>query len=110
MSKSQELKTTHNLVKRALEESTRARNSDNYLYYHVCELIAREKGISIQSITMPTFLLQQKKLGFPCFETVRRARQKIQHMCPHLCGNDDVEAQKLLNQEIFENYAKAVNV
>lgn len=110
MSKSKELRTTTELVKEILQKHTKARNSDNYLYFHVCAVIGAQKGIDINSMSMPTFFLKLSDSPFPAFETVRRTRQKLQAAYPELAGNDEVEAQRTLNEEVFKDYARKVTV
>ncbi len=74
-----EIKSTHNLVLEILKQSPKARNSDNYLYYAVLASLGKRNGINIEKISVPHFLLHMKDFGvFPCFETVRRTRQKLQ--------------------------------
>jgi hypothetical protein len=106
MDKLQELRTTTDIVKHILKTIQMSRNSDNHLYYWVCATIGKEKGIDIHSMSMPNFLFRVKENGFPQFESVRRARQKIQADYPELAGNERVEARRKANEEIFEEYAK----
>lgn len=73
------LKTTTELVKEVLIAQPKARNSDSYLYYCVISIIGRRNGIDIDAMSIPSFLLNMKQNNMPAFETVRRARQKIQH-------------------------------
>ena len=110
MSKSKELMNTTTIVKEVLQKHTRARNSDNYLYYHVCSIIGQQKGIDINGMSMPTFLLKLSDSPFPAFETVRRTRQKLQASYPELAGTEKVEAQRVLNEEAFKDYARKVSV
>lgn len=53
---------------------------------------------------------ESKSLNLPPFESVRRARQKIQRAHPELRSTPEVEEQKILNEEIVRDYAKQVNV
>lgn len=106
MGKLNELKTTQEIVMEALKSQPMARNSDNYLYYWVYEVIGKEKGIDINSMSIPRFFLCMKDYGFPSTETIRRTRQKIQAEHPELAGDDNVEAQRMLNEEAFRKYAK----
>lgn len=106
MNKSTELKNTTELVKSVLKMHPEARNSDNVLYYTICKIISRRNGIDIDSMSMPRFFLHMKDFGFPAFETVRRTRQKIQAEYPELAGNDRVEAQRMLNEQTFRDYAR----
>jgi hypothetical protein len=106
MNKSEELNNTAALVKSILEMHPQARNSDNYLFYLVCKTIGRRNGIEIDEMSMPKFMLHLKEYGFPQFETVRRTRQKIQAAHSELAGNSKVEAQRLLNEESFRDFAR----
>ena len=108
MSKSKELKTTTDMVKHILETVPMARNSDNYLYYWVCAMIGKQNGVDIHKMSMPMFLLHLKEYGFPQFESVRRTRQKIQAEYPELAANDRVEGQRMLNEEVFRDYARGI--
>lgn len=103
-----ELKTTADIVKDMLMRYPETRNSDNVLYLKVLELIGWKNGIDINSMSIPRFLMHMKDYGFPCFESVRRTRQKIQASCPELAGNDTVEAQRVLNEEVYRDYAKGL--
>ena len=106
MGKLNELKTTQEIVMEALKSQPMARNSDNYLYYWVYEVIGQEKGIDINSMSIPRFFLHMKDYGLPSTETIRRTRQKIQAEHPELCGSSTVEGQRLLNEEVFRDYAR----
>lgn len=100
-----ELKTTMSIVQDTLETMPSTRNSDRQLYYFVCDAIGRKKGISIRNMNTSKFLLYGKTFGFPTFETVRRARQKLQAENPELRADADVEAARELNEEAFKEYA-----
>jgi hypothetical protein len=106
MNISREIKNTSNLVMEILKQSPKARNSDNYLYYAVLATLGKRNGIDIEKISVPHFLLHLKEYGFPCFETVRRARQKIQASFPELSACADVEAERIVNEEIYRDYAR----
>lgn len=108
MNTATELKTTTDFVKGILQRCPEARCSDNILYYYVCGIVGKEKGINIEMMSMPTFLLNAKKLGFPQFESVRRTRQKLQAEFPELAANTSVEAGRMLNEEVFKDYARSV--
>lgn len=102
MNKSRELRTTTELVKAVLREYPQARNSDDFLYCKVCELLNN------RSVSLPfsTVMLDRKRLGLPAMESVRRSRQKMQALYPELKGNSDVEAGRMLNEGIFKEYAR----
>ena len=102
MNKAEELKNTRKRVLEILEKDERARNSDDYLYYMVC------RSIDDISVHLPFWkvILNRKDYKYPAFESVRRSRQKIQHDIPELAGDSDVEAQRVLNEETFTDFAR----
>lgn len=106
MSKAKQLITTTNLVKTILETNIQARNSDHLLYLKVLEHYALQKGIDLEGLTVRNFLTSINVLGFPCFETVRRSRQKIQREYPELKGCEAVELARAENEQAFRGYAK----
>lgn len=110
MSKAKEIYTTSELVKDILQRCPDARNSDNVLYVRVCTEIGSQVGIDISKMSMPHFLLHLKEYNMPAFETVRRTRQKLQAEYPHLTGDANVEAQRMLNEADFRRYARSVTV
>ena len=106
MSKSAELKTTTELVKEILMKYPDTRNSDDMLYFRVCE------SINSIYINLPFWkvIINRKKFNFPAFESVRRTRQKIQQHFPELAACDHVEAQRNVNVEVFRDYARKVKI
>lgn len=104
MNKSKELKTTSEIVQIILEQNPQARNSDDFLYIKVCETV---NNISI-NLPFKQVMANRKAYGLPAFESVRRTRQKLQAMHPELSGNADVEAQRILNEQTFRDYARGL--
>ena len=102
MKKTKELKTTTDIVKDILEHDPASRNSDDYLYYMVCRSI---DGISVH-LPFWKVMLNRKEYNFPAFESVRRVRQKMQEKYPELSGDSTVEAHRILNEEVFREYAR----
>lgn len=101
-----DLKTTAALVKTILENDVQSRNSDSLLYLKVLGAVANRKGIALDSMTVPCFLSTHHGTAFPCFETVRRARQKVQQHHPHLCACSAVEGFRAQNEETFRAFAR----
>lgn len=101
-----DLKNTTALVKSILEHDERCRNSDSFLYLKVLSIVAEQKGIRLDSVSIPHFLLQHHGTNFPIFESVRRARQKIQEHNPHLAACETVEGFRAENEHIFLEYAR----
>ena len=92
-----EFKQVKKIVKNILIEYPQTRNSDNLLYLTVIETIGKgniEKPIS-------EILLNLEELGLPCFETVRRTRQKLQAEFPELQACDKVQDFRTAREEEF---------
>lgn len=106
MNKSEEIRTTKDLVKNILITNKKTRSSDNYLYFSVCEQLGKERGIDIHSMSMPNFFLHMREYGFPSYETVGRCRRKLQETYPQLAAEHDVEAQRTLNNDVFRDFAR----
>lgn len=106
MNVSKKLYQTSKLVQTILEEDERARNSDSFLYFKVLKEVGMLYGIDIDNIAVSQFLLNMRQLGFPNFETVRRARQKLQAEHPELGANDEVEAQRIINERVYRDFAR----
>lgn len=104
------LKTTTGIVKMILKDNPDTRNSDNLLYYHVLKHVGNLHGIDIEKMSVPIFLLKMKDYGLPPFESVRRARQKIQASYPELSAKTDVESYRQLNEQEYRDYARKVDV
>lgn len=103
MSKRSELKTVAGIIKGVLLTDMRARSDDMYLYYRVCYQI----NPHIENMNASYFLkCGARYLNYPTFETVRRARQKIQHNNPDLSGSKVCEAARRELEEEFRAFAK----
>jgi hypothetical protein len=110
MNKTIEINTTTAVVKEVLKAHEKARNCDDYLYFLVCSIIGQQNGFDVENMTMAHFLLYRKEFKLPSYETVGRARRKIQQCHPELAGSDVVEGYRTANEEPFKRYARAVNV
>jgi hypothetical protein len=106
MNTSKILFQTNKLVKEILENDKRARNSDTYLYLQVLYKIGIIKGIDVNAMLVTEFLLKRKELGFPPFESISRARRKVQEEHPELAGSDAVEAQRIINERVYRDFAR----
>ena len=101
-----DLKTTTALVKSILEQDKQCRNSDSFLYLKVLTEVGKQKGIDIEKMSIPYFLLNLHGAGFPGFETVRRTRQKLQQHHPELAACEAVEGFRTDNEKVFREYAR----
>lgn len=92
-----EFKQTRLLVKSILERYPQTRNSDNALYIKVVS------EINPQANNRPfaDVLSNLEELGLPCFETVRRTRQKLQQEYPKLGACDKVQDFRTEREEKF---------
>lgn len=100
-----DLKNTTALVKTILEQDKQCRNSDSFLYLKVLSVAAKQKGIDLEKMTVPFFLTNLHGAGLPPFESVRRARQKIQAARPDLAACEAVEGYRAENEAQFRAYA-----
>lgn len=103
-----DLKTTTALVKAILEQDKQCRNSDSFLYLKVLEIIGKKKGIDIHQMSIPYFLINMSGTAFPPFESVRRARQKIQEHHPELGACKEVADARAMNEDGYREYARGV--
>lgn len=101
-----DLKNTTALVKSILEQDKQCRNSDSFLYLKVLSTAAKQKGIDLEKMTVPYFLLNLHGAGLPPFESVRRARQKIQAAHPELAACERVEGFRAENEAEFRAFAR----
>lgn len=100
-----DLKNTTALVKSILEQDKQCRNSDSFLYLKVLSAVAKQKGIDLEKMTVPFFLLNLHGAGLPPFESVRRSRQKLQQHHPELAASEAVEGFRAENEREFRAYA-----
>jgi hypothetical protein len=102
-----DLKNTTALVKSILEQDNQCRNSDSFLYLKVLSAAAKQKGIDLEKMTVPYFLLNLHGAGLPPFESVRRARQKIQVAYPHLAASKAVQDFRTENEAAYREFARS---
>ncbi len=106
MKKRTELKNTTALVKDILEQDQKARNSDSFLYFQVLKRLGKEKDLDLDYVSVTVFLLNMAEWGFPPFESVRRARQKLQAEYPNLCASEKVAELREENEKAFREFAR----
>lgn len=100
-----ELKKTKDLVFEILQRSKESRNSDDILYINVCEAV----NPIASAMPLSKVLRNRKEYGIPNYESVRRARQKLQAEHPELAAVSDVEAGRMLCEQTYREFAKGVN-
>lgn len=101
----QELSTVKELVRFVLSTDRIARNSDTYLYLKVIKQQAEQRNIDLSMVSVDSFFLCGINDGFANYESVRRARQKLQADCPDLRGNERVQAARRENETVFREWA-----
>lgn len=97
-----QLNSVKALVKTILEEDEQTRNSDSFLYLRLLERIDK----AILTVPVHDFLLGMGLWGIPPFESVRRARQKVQAECPWLAACDKVKEYRAENEEEYIDFAR----
>lgn len=85
------------------DESTR--NSDDRLYLAVCYQVSAERGINLTQLPVTSFLSQRKAFGFPSYESVGRARRKLQEKDETLCSAEQVERMRAKREKEYEEWA-----
>lgn len=95
------IRRTNRIVRVVLEQHPETRNSDNLLYVRVVE------NINANLIYKPfqELFMHAKDYGIPPFESVRRARQKLQAEIPELKAKKEVESERKTNEQIVKDFA-----
>jgi len=92
-----------------LKEDKRTRSSDSFLYLKVLKHYAAQTGKQVHELSVQDFLLTMGDMGVPPFETVRRARQKLQRNHPELAANDTVQQYRRENEAEYYAFALGDN-
>lgn len=103
MGKTRELNNIKEIVKETLTSYPNTRNSDNALYIKVCERLNPE----VLNKPFWFVLANMKNEHLPSIETVGRARRKVQEQNADLSAVEDVENERMLNEEIFRDFARS---
>ncbi len=101
-----DFKTTTELVKYILTTYPKTRSSDSFLYFKVLKEVGRQRGLDIEKMSIPYFLLNLHGSAVPCFETVRRTRQKLQQHYPHLASSEPVKGFRTANEAEYREFAR----
>ena len=88
-----DMNTMYALVKNILEDDSKARENDMLLYLQVCKIK------NLDAVAQPFYVVMQrsKELGLPSYETVSRARRKVQE------DHEELKPSKAV-QDIKEEY------
>lgn len=98
-----DLKQTSAIVEHLLRENRQTRNSDSYLYLKVLEYLDE----SICHLPVRVFLNSMGDFNVPGFETVRRARQKLQAKFPELAACEKVQEGRFVNEQRYLAFARS---
>ena len=101
-----DIKNTTELVKAILEQDKQCRSSDSFLYLKVLSAVAKQKNITLDFMTVPDFLVHHHGKHFPPFESVRRARQKLQAANPDLAACEAVREHRAENEAAYRAFAR----
>lgn len=99
-----ECRRVEDLVLDILEHDADARNSDDYLYFKVCQRL----DSAVLGATLGNVLNNFNRYDVPRYSTVSRARRKVQAKFKHLRAADKVADNRLEREIMFEDYAKEV--
>lgn len=97
-----DLKQTKALVRYILSKYEDARNSDMALYLRVCE-VRNERALCMPFCEV---LQSLKELNLPPFESVRRARQKVQEEDLRLIACDEVAMARAESEAEYRAFAR----
>ena len=103
MDREKELNQTLVLVKDILVAHPAARDSDMCLY----SIIVSRLNPAAARMPFGEVILRLNDLGLPCFETVRRTRQKVQAEHPDLKGSVKTRSFRSINEEIHKEFARS---
>lgn len=90
------------IVRQALERNKSARDDDHMLYIEVAYII----DPALVNVNFKMNFLNAKEVGLPPFESVSRARRKIQEKYPELRATAKVQEARKNKQLEFEEYSR----
>ena len=94
------MKDYHNKVKTLLIEIPETRDDDMLLYARFCY----KYGYVGQSSEFMAVMTNAKRLGMPSYESITRARRKIQEQVPELRGTN--RRARKAEEEVYREYRR----
>ncbi len=95
-------KQVEKTVKAILTERPQTRDDDHFLYYQYAWYNGRTDVRSFAAI-----FVFYKLYGLPSFESVSRARRRVQQKCPELRGDKGTQtARETLEKEYHDYYSE----
>ena len=98
------IKNVANMVKEVLTEHPDTRNNDYLLWVKVIELDQDKSPLLIEDFRKVVANL--RVLGIPNFETVSRARRKLQEKYPDLRATEETRQFRSEKEQEFKDFAK----
>lgn len=98
-----DLNTIYDLVKDILVIDTRARDDDMYLYVQFC----KQRDCK-EALKMPFYVVMEhsSEFGMPSYESVSRARRKVQSECPELRASEETKAARQEYEQMYLEWAR----
>ena len=100
-----DLKKIKAMVYEILKDHEEARSCDEILYYLVCKKVLWIQGKPISNMLLSAALLYRNELNLPKFESVRRARQKIQREHQWLKPKEKIAKQREAKEVEYKEFA-----
>lgn len=97
-----ELNRIQYMVYEILRDNEDCRNSDNWLYLEVLE----KHDINVLGMSIDNFFRHFSDYDVPRFESVARARRKVQELYPELKSKEPVRTWRKENETAFRNYSR----
>lgn len=95
-------KQVEKTVKAILTEHPQTRNDDHCLYFQYVRRNGKPDGMTFAAI-----FVYYKLYGLPSFESVGRARRRVQQKCPELRGDKGTQtARETLEKEYHDYYSE----
>lgn len=98
-----DLNTIYDLVKDILGIDTRARDDDMYLYVQFC----KQRDCK-EALKMPFYVVMEhsSEFGMPSYESVSRARRKVQSDHPELRGSREITEIRSEYEQMYFDWAR----
>lgn len=101
----QKIKSVERTVFEILKKYPYSRGDDYLLYYFVCEKFFKLNQIGdINRISFAAVMCDHYALGIPSYETVTRARRKLQRQHPELISKPSALKRRKA-EKVFRKYA-----
>ena len=97
---------TTKIVRELLENIPATRDDDNLLWWKTLEITGNFYEIPVGKLTVEYVLTRIYEMRLPTFETVSRARRKLQEKYPHLKGSEGARKRRREKELLFEEYAR----